>query len=176
AEDGIRDFHVTGVQTCALPILVPAARHRGVHARQLLVLTLLGLLRGGLRGPSRRRSPQEGRCGVTSVPAARPAPRALPRPRRTTSPVRSVLKHACLVALSLLMVYPLIWLVVSSLKHNEAIFTDLSIFTSDLTLENYVYGWTSQQLPFGRFLLNSTILSLGAIVGNLVSCSLAAYA
>src|SRR5690606_40951537 len=29
AEDGIRDFHVTGVQTCALPIsegLVPAAR------------------------------------------------------------------------------------------------------------------------------------------------------
>src|SRR5690606_40075850 len=26
AEDGIRDFHVTGVQTCALPILVAAAR------------------------------------------------------------------------------------------------------------------------------------------------------
>src|SRR5690606_40387368 len=29
AEDGIRDFHVTGVQTCALPILIdadPAAR------------------------------------------------------------------------------------------------------------------------------------------------------
>src|SRR5690606_40106594 len=23
AEDGIRDFHVTGVQTCALPILAP---------------------------------------------------------------------------------------------------------------------------------------------------------
>src|SRR5690606_41190553 len=27
AEDGIRDFHVTGVQTCALPIL-PAAEER----------------------------------------------------------------------------------------------------------------------------------------------------
>src|SRR5207253_7630248 len=26
AEDGIRDGHVTGVQTCALPILVPATR------------------------------------------------------------------------------------------------------------------------------------------------------
>src|SRR5690606_39369509 len=25
AEDGIRDFHVTGVQTCALPIFNPAA-------------------------------------------------------------------------------------------------------------------------------------------------------
>src|SRR5690606_39606824 len=26
AEDGIRDFHVTGVQTCALPISFPAGR------------------------------------------------------------------------------------------------------------------------------------------------------
>src|SRR5690606_40973188 len=31
AEDGIRDFHVTGVQTCALPILLPSMieRRRG---------------------------------------------------------------------------------------------------------------------------------------------------
>src|SRR5690606_39503222 len=29
AEDGIRDFHVTGVQTCALPIWVPAALSLG---------------------------------------------------------------------------------------------------------------------------------------------------
>src|SRR5690606_40870646 len=28
AEDGIRDFHVTGVQTCALPIF-PVLAHRG---------------------------------------------------------------------------------------------------------------------------------------------------
>src|SRR5207302_7717967 len=28
AEDGIRDFHVTGVQTCALPISIHAARAR----------------------------------------------------------------------------------------------------------------------------------------------------
>src|SRR5690606_40923264 len=27
AEDGIRDFHVTGVQTCALPILVELAKY-----------------------------------------------------------------------------------------------------------------------------------------------------
>src|SRR5690606_40705270 len=28
AEDGIRDFHVTGVQTCALPISMPIASRR----------------------------------------------------------------------------------------------------------------------------------------------------
>ncbi|WP_248305613.1 carbohydrate ABC transporter permease [Agromyces sp. H66] len=88
----------------------------------------------------------------------------------------SVLKHAGLIALSVVMVYPLIWLVVSSFKPNEKIFSDLSIFTGDLTFENYLHGWTSQQLPFSVFLVNSSILVLGAIVGNLISCSLAAYA
>src|SRR5690606_41295968 len=44
AEDGIRDFHVTGVQTCALPILGGAGAPRSVDhdagavLRQLLVL------------------------------------------------------------------------------------------------------------------------------------------
>src|SRR5690606_40256818 len=34
AEDGIRDFHVTGVQTCALPILESASRRsRSAAAR-----------------------------------------------------------------------------------------------------------------------------------------------
>src|SRR5690606_40667865 len=37
AEDGIRDFHVTGVQTCALPILVStplsSSFHRKVSAK-----------------------------------------------------------------------------------------------------------------------------------------------
>lgn len=96
--------------------------------------------------------------------------------RRRRSRVRSVLRHLGLLVLSLVMVYPLVWLVVSSLKPNSQIFTDLSIFTTDLTLENYTHGWTAQQLPFSRFLLNSSILVAGAIIGNLVSCSLAAYA
>src|SRR6266700_1034330 len=30
AEDGIRDFHVTGVQTCALPILLDGQLHGGI--------------------------------------------------------------------------------------------------------------------------------------------------
>src|SRR5690606_40028738 len=39
AEDGIRDFHVTGVQTCALPIFDPACeRQFGVPAADLCAL------------------------------------------------------------------------------------------------------------------------------------------
>ncbi len=86
------------------------------------------------------------------------------------------MKHVLLIALSLIMIYPLIWLVVSSLKPNAQIFTDLSIFTTDLSLDNYVEGWDAQFLPFHIYLMNSSILVIGAIIGNLISCSMAAYA
>src|SRR5678815_1485508 len=72
--------------------------------------------------------------------------------RRGRDAVRSVSKHVGLIILSIVMIYPLIWLVVSSLKPNDKIFTDIGLFGNDLSFDNYVYGWTSQQLPFSVFL------------------------
>src|SRR5690606_40359784 len=40
AEDGIRDFHVTGVQTCALPILFSRNHRRGSKAGCLRLLAI----------------------------------------------------------------------------------------------------------------------------------------
>ena len=108
-----------------------------------------------------------------TTPARRPRVAAA---RSTNEKLRSVLKHLGLVALSLIMIYPLIWLVVSSLKPNSEIFRNLSIFTTDLTFENYTHGWTSQQVPFSVFIMNSLVIATAAIIGNLISCSLAAYA
>ena len=113
----------------------------------------------------------------TALPPLATKPQARSHPvRRGRRRLASLGKHAGLTALSLLMVYPLIWLVVSSFKPNDQIFRNLSIFTTDLTLENYINGWNDLQFPFGLFLANSTIISVGAIIGNLISCSLAAYA
>src|SRR5690606_7643146 len=39
AEDGIRDFHVTGVQTCALPIHSPSAEVKGHSAGEGILVT-----------------------------------------------------------------------------------------------------------------------------------------
>src|SRR5690606_40379441 len=45
AEDGIRVFHVTGVQTCALPILgaLAAVRHNTVADYAVMFVAMLGL-------------------------------------------------------------------------------------------------------------------------------------
>lgn len=99
-------------------------------------------------------------------------PRRSPWPGRT----RSVLKHLGLIALAVAMIYPLIWLLVSSVKPTELIFRDLSLIPTELALSNYSEGWNALGRPFGHYLMNSAVVVLGSLVGNLVACSMAAYA
>ena len=99
---------------------------------------------------------------------------------RTRSPWpsrwRAFLKHVGLIALALIMLYPLIWLLVSSFKPSELIFRDVSLIPSEIDTTNYTAGWNALQYPFSRYLLNSALIVLGSLLGNLVSCSMAAYA
>lgn len=87
-----------------------------------------------------------------------------------------LLLHTALIAGALVMIYPLLWMISSSLKPESIIFTDLSIWPRGVTFSNYVEGWTSSIVPFGVYFFNSFIVSAGSIVGNLIACSLAAYA
>ena len=89
---------------------------------------------------------------------------------------RSVLKHLMLIAGALLMVYPVVWMLVSSLRPTEVIFRTPGLWLNDVYLDNYTGGWTALANPFGHYMLNSAIVVIGAIIGNLLSCSLAAYA
>lgn len=115
---------------------------------------------------------------TTTAPA--PAPAVRRRDQRVLGVRKQTLvslaKHLGLIALSLLMIYPLIWLVVSSLRPSDEIFRDPSIVLNDLTFDNYVTGWDALRHPFTLYLFNTAVLVLGAIIGNLVSCSMAAYA
>ena len=83
-------------------------------------------------------------------------------------------KHLLLIGFGIVMIYPLLWMLTRSFMHNADIFSDAGV--QQLTLANYVDGWTSLGIPFGRFVLNSAVVALACIVGNLVSCTLAAYA
>jgi len=119
----------------------------------------------------------------SSPPAASPADTDAPgmRPGRTSprepvSKARSVTKHLALSAFALLLLYPLLWMLVSSLRPNEEIFKEPWLFPLDFKIDNYIDGWNALASPFGHYLLNSTILVVGCIAGNLISCSLAAYA
>lgn len=86
-------------------------------------------------------------------------------------------RHAAIILLGLLMLYPVLWLVFSSFKPNHLIFTNSSLIPTVFTLDHYVNGWSGLQgISFGRFFGNSVLISVMSVIGNIVSCSLAAYA
>ncbi|SEG91947.1 multiple sugar transport system permease protein [Nonomuraea solani] len=84
-------------------------------------------------------------------------------------------KHVLLCLAGAVMLYPLGWLISSSLKPDELIFTDLSLWPAAWDLSNYARGWTALEHPFTVYLVNSLVIVVLSIVGNLISCSLAAY-
>jgi multiple sugar transport system permease protein len=87
-----------------------------------------------------------------------------------------MLKHLALIATAALMLYPVLWMVVSSLRPQDKIFQEPGLLLTEVRARNYSDGWTALAQPFSAYLLNSAIVVLGAIIGNLVSCSMAAYA
>ncbi|WP_439590835.1 carbohydrate ABC transporter permease [Microbacterium sp.] len=97
------------------------------------------------------------------------------RPKRTI--VGSIVWHVFCLALLLLLLYPVIWLLGSSFKPGTEILTNPTPFPRDFTLENYgiaVQGVAG--LSLWQLLGNSITISALTVVGNVVSCALAAYA
>ena len=99
---------------------------------------------------------------------------------KTTTPgrvrVRRLVKHVVLITVGIIMIYPLLWMLASSFKPDALIFKEPGLIPTDFTTENYAQGWNALSHPFTHYLMNSFMVVAGAVVGNLVSCSLAAYA
>ncbi|MDR6559265.1 multiple sugar transport system permease protein [Arthrobacter pascens] len=89
---------------------------------------------------------------------------------------KALIKHAILIVTGGVMIYPLLWMVVSSLRANELIFREPGLWLNSLEMANYADGWSALTHPFGHYMLNSAVVVLGSILGNLISCSMAAYA
>jgi multiple sugar transport system permease protein len=100
--------------------------------------------------------------------AARAEPGRRPR-RRRPSPL-----HLLLVPLTVVMLAPLVWMVLLSISTEAETRRFPPGLPGGVHWHNYADAW--QQAPFGHWLLNSTIVSVACVVGNLVFCSLAGYA
>ncbi|MCR8659355.1 carbohydrate ABC transporter permease [Paenibacillus endoradicis] len=92
--------------------------------------------------------------------------------------VRSnIFRHLFIIVLGVLMLYPVLWLISSSFKPNQLIFSQPGLWPTEWTFSNYIKGWAGfQGISFGRFFLNSAFISILCVIGNIITCSLAAYA
>ncbi|MFM7529539.1 MAG: carbohydrate ABC transporter permease [Nodosilinea sp.] len=83
--------------------------------------------------------------------------------------------YGLLLAIALAMVFPMLWLVSTSLKGaGENLLTSPpQLIPQRPTLDNYHQVW--QTNPFFQYFVNSTIVAVLTVAINLVICSLAAY-
>lgn len=70
---------------------------------------------------------------------------------------------------------PFLWMVSTALKQAKEVFTfPPQLLPVHPEFRNFVDGWTA--LPFTQFLINTLIITVLAVVGNMLSCILPAYA
>ncbi|AXO34878.1 carbohydrate ABC transporter permease [Micromonospora chalcea] len=101
---------------------------------------------------------------------------ALPVARRRPGSGRNVLRLVVLVAIVAVVLYPLFWMLGTSVKSQAEIVNNVGLLPERFTPGNYLDGWTNFDISFGRFFLNSVLVSGLTVVGNALSCLLAAYA
>lgn len=91
--------------------------------------------------------------------------------------IRKVIYHVLVCAFGLVMIYPLLWMVMSSFKESNTIFlTAGSLIPEKFVLENYVNGWKGfAKISFGTFFRNSAVISVTATIGTILSSSLVAF-
>jgi len=90
--------------------------------------------------------------------------------------IGTVAFHVLVLGFGLLMLYPVFWLISASLKPTTDIFTDPSLWPRTITFEHYSNGWFGlRNVQFGRFFVNSMLLCVVAVVGVVLSSSMAAF-
>ncbi|MBA8992014.1 multiple sugar transport system permease protein [Curtobacterium pusillum] len=98
-----------------------------------------------------------------------------PAPSRIGSRARAGVLHIVLLAGGLVMVFPFLWMLITSFKSLPQLLHDpLSVWPHPFTLQNYVDAWND--VPFGVAYWNTIYIAILVVVGTLVTAAMAGYA
>lgn len=95
--------------------------------------------------------------------------------KRARETAFAVFWYVVLGVTAFVVMLPYVWMVSTSLKGPQEVFTyPPNWIPRAWRIQNYVEAWNAA--PFGRYFFNSAFVALAVTVGQLVTCSLAAYA
>lgn len=99
---------------------------------------------------------------------------AKPRPARLDALLVTLGSHVILAFFTVVIVYPVIWMLFASLKSNSEIVTNVWGLPQTPQWENYTGAWESADL--GYALLNSVLVSVGTVLVVTTLSALAGFA
>lgn len=89
---------------------------------------------------------------------------------------RKIITYFFLIAIGIVMIYPLLWIVSASFKTNNEIFSSLSLIPKEVLWNGYTDGWKgSGQYSFGRFFANTFTMVIPTVLLTVASSMLVAY-
>ncbi|WP_207454562.1 carbohydrate ABC transporter permease [Herbiconiux sp. SYSU D00978] len=110
------------------------------------------------------------------APLVAPPPREARSGRRKLTPGR-VAQYVLLALLTAIVLYPMIWLFISTFKPSSEFGQNPGLLPENGTIDNYFKVLEGiGGIPLWKFFANSLLLAVAAVVGTLASSSLAAYA
>lgn len=91
--------------------------------------------------------------------------------------VSKVVYHILVTIFGLIMIYPLVWMIMSSFKETSTIFTTAGqLIPKKFVMENYANGWKGfAGISFGTFFKNSLFISIVATIGTVFSSAIVSY-
>jgi len=91
--------------------------------------------------------------------------------------LKAAVYHALVFLIGIIMIYPLIWMVMSSFKETNTIFTTAgSLIPKKFVIDNYITGWKGfAKVSFAAFFKNSFFIAVIATIGTVASSAIVAY-
>jgi ABC-type glycerol-3-phosphate transport system permease component len=114
-----------------------------------------------------------GTSSMTRSTPSRTEEQSAPPRRRSGNAIRAWIISIVLLPISLVWIYPFLWMVSSSLKTNAEVFEGLGLFPDTLQLGNYIRAWNEAHI--GQYFLNTVLVTAGSIVISVVSTAMIGY-
>lgn len=96
---------------------------------------------------------------------------------KTRKRIGGIVYHVIVCGLGLIMIYPLVWMIMSSFKESNTIFTTAGqLIPKKFVFANYATGWRGfAKTGFAVFLRNSMFIAVVATLGTVFSSAFVAY-
>lgn len=90
--------------------------------------------------------------------------------------MNAIFYHGFVVAFGFLMLYPVLWMVFSSLKDNSEIFGTATLLPKVFQFDSYARGWKGVGgIPLWIFFKNSFYVAIFSVIGAVLSSALVAF-
>ena len=91
--------------------------------------------------------------------------------------IGSIAFHVVCILFAVTSLYPILWLISSSLKESSQVFVDAAnLIPKDFKIENYANGWKGfGGISFSRFFLNTFWVVILSVLGTVIVCPFVAY-